>query len=58
MHSCTVFLFKSESPRSGIIILLVIIYFVIKLDDKKKKKWLKEHQEKSKAADVNTVKRL
>lgn len=42
----------------GIIILLVIIYFVVKLDDDEREKWLKEHQEKSKAADVNTVKRL
>ena len=42
----------------GIIILLVIIYFVVKLDDDEREKWLKEHQEKSKAAAVNTVKRL
>lgn len=42
----------------GILILLVMIYFVVKLDDDEREKWLKEHQEKSKGADVNTVKRL
>ena len=42
----------------GILILLVLIYFVVKLDDDEREKWLKEHQEKSKGADVNTVKRL
>lgn len=42
----------------GIFILLVMIYFVVKLDDDEREKWLKEHQEKSKGADVNTVKRL
>ncbi|ADA63893.1 Amino acid permease [Lactococcus lactis subsp. lactis NCDO 2118] len=39
----------------GILILLVMIYFVVKLDDDEREKWLKEHQEKSKGADVNTV---
>lgn len=42
----------------GILILLVMIYFVVKLDDDEREKWLKEGQEKSKGADVNTVKRL
>lgn len=42
----------------GILILFVMIYFVVKLDDDEREKWLKEHQEKSKGADVNTVKRL
>ncbi|MDN5446282.1 MAG: APC family permease [Lactococcus lactis] len=42
----------------GILILLVMIYFVVKLDDDEREKWLKEHQEKSKGADVNTVNRL
>lgn len=42
----------------GILILLVMIYFVVKLDDDERENWLKEHQEKSKGADVNTVKRL